>query len=316
MALRRRRRRRRPRPRRFPWLAFGVIAVVVVGLWWSVNAIKRQIAGYFEPTRSAHHGKRAVPSGARVATTSSPVRVTSPEPTQQRPLTEAKGPLALTHPPMVAIIIDDCGNNLAKDEQFLGLPAQLTLAILPLTAHGREIAQEAAAAGKSIMLHLPMQPESSEHNPGPGAITISMTDAQIALQVEADLASLPPVPGANNHMGSKGTSDPRVMHDVLEALKSKHLFFIDSETTNASLGAQMAREMGLLTAARDVFLDNDLSEPAIEAQLRETQKVAIERGQAIAIGHPNAETAIALAKMIPQMQAAGIEFVSAETLVK
>ena len=217
---------------------------------------------------------------------------------------------------MVAIIIDDCGNNLAKDEQFLALPAPLTFAILPLTAHGREIAQEAAGVGKPIMLHLPMQPESSEHNPGPGAITTNMNDGQIAAQVERDLASLPPVPGANNHMGSLGTADPRVMRAVLGVFKQKRLFFIDSETTNASIAAQLARGMGLQTAVRDVFLDDDVNEPAIEAQLRDAVKIAQQRGQAIAIGHPFPETAVALAKMIPRMRSEGVEFVAAETLVK
>ncbi len=232
--------------------------------------------------------------------------------TQQ--LGEARRALAPPHPPRIAIIIDDCGNNLAKDEQFLEFP--VTFAVLPLTEHARDIADEAQAAGKPIMLHLPMQPISEDHNPGPGAILTSMTDQQIAAQIDQDLASIPPVPGANNHMGSKGTSDPRVMHDVLAALKQKRLFFIDSETSNASLGAQMAHEMGLQTAARDVFLDNDVNEAAIEAQLREAQRIAIERGQAIAIGHPNTETAQALAAMIPKMQAAGIEFVPAESLVR
>lgn len=226
------------------------------------------------------------------------------------------GSLGAVHPPVVAIIIDDCGNNLAKDERFLGLPVPLTFAILPLTAHGREIAQEAASVGKPIMLHLPMQPQSSDHNPGPGAITTGMSDQQIAAQVEQDLSSLPPVPGANNHMGSKGTADPRVMRAVLAVLKQRRLFFIDSETSNESIGAQLARDMGLQTAARDVFLDNEVSEPAIEAQMRDAAKIARQRGQAIAIGHPFPETALALAKMIPRMKSEGVEFVAAETLVK
>jgi uncharacterized protein len=287
--------------------------IIVAGVWWSVGALRRQFAGYFEPSASRHAATHA---SAR------PRGAVHPEPTSPtaspafRPLSVATGPFAPPQPPRIAIIIDDCGNNLPKDEQFLSLPATLTLAILPLSAHGRDIAEEAQAAGKAIMLHLPMQPVSAEHNPGPGAITTSMTDTQIAAQIDEDLNSLPPVPGGNNHMGSKGTADPRVMHDVLEVFKAKHLFFIDSETTNASLGAQMAHELGVQTAARDVFLDNEVDEPAIEAQLREAEKIALAHGEAIAIGHPFPETAQAIAKLIPEMQAAGIQFVAAETLVR
>jgi polysaccharide deacetylase 2 family uncharacterized protein YibQ len=78
----------------------------------------------------------------------------------------------------------------------------------------------------------------------------------------------------------------------------------------------MAREIGVQTAARDVFLDNEVDEPAIEVQLRDAERVALARGEAIAIGHPFPETAQAIAKLIPEMKAAGIEFVAAETLVR
>ncbi|HME81407.1 MAG TPA: divergent polysaccharide deacetylase family protein [Candidatus Eremiobacteraceae bacterium] len=291
-----------------------LVGLIVAASWWGIVALKRQIAGYYGGGSHAHQAKQRTSQGTRPLKPGPQVAQSAPP--ALRPAVSGTGPLAPPHPPRVAIIIDDCGNNLPKDEQFLPFSVPLTLAILPLTQHGREFAQEAQAAGKPIMLHLPMQPLSSDYNPGPGAITTSMTDQQIMTQVELDLESLPPVPGGNNHMGSRGTSDPRVMHDVLAVFKSKGLFFIDSETTNASLGAQMAREAGVQTAARDVFLDNDVNEKAIEAQLLATEKVALERGQAIAIGHPFPETAQALSVMIPQMQAAGIEFVAAETLVK
>jgi polysaccharide deacetylase 2 family uncharacterized protein YibQ len=279
-----------------------------------VAALKRQIAGYYE---GGSHARRAKPHTAQEnrSPNASPQVAQSVAPALH-PAVTGTGPLAQPHAPRVAIIIDDLGNNLSKDEQFLPIGVPLTLAILPLTQHGREFAQEAQAAGKPIILHLPMQPISSDHDPGPGAITTSMSDQQIMAQVEQDLESLPPVPGANNHMGSRGTSDPRVMRAVLAVFKSKGLFFIDSETSNASIGAQMAREAGVQTAARDIFLDNDVNEKAIEAQLFATERVALEHGQAIAIGHPFPETAQALSVMIPQMQAAGIEFVAAETLVK
>jgi len=311
MPVRRRRPRRRPRPRPFPWLPLLAVCIALVLLWRGIAAVQRQIAGYFPSVPAKRHVVMRKPTPLPQV----PVRTRSAA-TEQPRLGAQLGSLGAVHPPVVAIIIDDCGNNLVKDEQFLGLPAPLTFAILPLTAHGREIAYEAASIGKPIMLHLPMQPESSEHNPGPGAITTGMSDAQIAAQVEQDLSSLPPVPGANNHMGSKGTADPRVMRAVLAVLKQRRLFFIDSETTNESIGAQLARTMGLQTAARDVFLDDEVSEPAIEAQMRDAAKIARQRGQAIAIGHPFPETALALAKMIPKMQSEGVEFVAAETLVK
>jgi uncharacterized protein len=198
----------------------------------------------------------------------------------------------------------------------LTLPIPITLSVLPMTPHGREIADAARAAGKYVILHLPMQPESAAANPGPGAITTDMSDDQVRAQVQDDLNALPAVPGANNHMGSRATSDQRVMNDVIGVLKEHHMFFIDSVTSPSSVGAATARAMAVPSASRAVFLDNQATIPYVDGQLRATMARALKYGTAIAIGHPNPQTDQSLAAMIPQMQAAGIVFVPAQSLVQ
>jgi len=143
-----------------------------------------------------------------------------------------------------------------------------------------------------------------------------MTDAQVRAQLAADIASLPPLPGANNHMGSKASSDPRVMRDVLTVLKADGMFYVDSMTALSSVGAPTARELGVPTAARDIFLDNQATVPYVETQLKQLEAVARRKGVAIAIGHPNPQTAQALEAMVPQMVADGFTFVTAQSLVK
>jgi polysaccharide deacetylase 2 family uncharacterized protein YibQ len=117
-------------------------------------------------------------------------------------------------------------------------------------------------------------------------------------------------------MGSKATGDPRVIRDVLEVFQQRHMFFIDSKTSEDSVGESTARELGIPTAQRDIFLDNQKDRPYILGQLKQVQDVALKRGVAIAIGHPNVSTAQALVEAVPQMEAAGITFVPAATLVK
>src|ERR1700674_4145186 len=121
MAVRRRRPRRRPRPRPFPWLPTVIVILFVAGLWWSAGALKRQIAGYYE---TGSHGHRVGPRTARQPQSiHGAARPTTPNAAALRPLISATGALGSLHPPRVAIIIDDCGNNLPKDEQFLALQA-------------------------------------------------------------------------------------------------------------------------------------------------------------------------------------------------
>ena len=284
-------------------MAVALGGVIVYGC----VSISHQIKGYF-----GGGGQRRTSAGTPVASAPAP----PPGPESPQP-SVSPGPSALPSAgPKVAIIIDDCGYSEERCKLFLDLPVPITLSILPLTPHGKQIETDALAAGKAVMLHLPMEPQSSQADPGPGAITTAMTDAQVRAQVEADADSLSEMPGANNHMGSKATSDPRVMRDVLDVLRERHMFFIDSMTSMTTVGETTARELGIPTAERDVFLDNYKDLPYIRRQLEQVQAVALRRGSAIAIGHPNTTTAQALAEAIPLMQDAGITFVTAQSMVR
>ena len=264
--------------------------------------INRQMRGYF-----------SVPSGLPSPLASRPGLPVLPSTSSPAP---AASPPVVVTGPRVAIIIDDCGYNVKRCEQFLALPIPITLSILPLTPHAKQLVADALAAGKSVMLHLPMEPESATVHPGPGAILTEMSDDQVRSQVEADIDSVPGVPGANNHEGSKATSDPRVMRDVLEVFREHHLFFIDSMTSYTTVGAATAQELGIPTARRDVFLDDSRDVPYIQGQFAELQRVALKRGSAIAIGHPFDTTALALRESIPKLEQAGITFVPAQDLVR
>lgn len=300
-------RRRRPLRRQARNRRSGLPLIIAVALVLVVIAVvvERQFAGYFG-RGPAHH----------VAVTT-PTPAASGPPAPLESITPAPSPTpAPSGAPRVAIIIDDCGYSLPRDLVFLKLPIPLTLSILPMTPHGKEVAAAAVAAGKAVMLHIPMEPFSSGAHPGPGEISTEMTDAQIKTQLDADIASLPPLPGANNHMGSKASSDPRVMHDVIDILKRNDMFFIDSMTAMTTVGAATASELGVPTAKRDVFLDDSVNVPYIEGQIRILEATARKNGEAIAIGHPFPATYQALETMLPEMQAAGFAFVDARTLVK
>ena len=84
------------------------------------------------------------------------------------------------------------------------------------------------------------------------------------------------------------------MSEVLEVIKCKDLFFVDSLTTNRSKGYRTAKTLQVTTARRDIFLDNRLEESAILVQLHKLKRIAMRHGRAIGIGHPFPETARAL----------------------
>ncbi len=282
-----------------------MIALVLLAVVLVVMAINKQIKGYFTAPRQLSIPQASVTPEVAPAQ-SPPVETPSPV---------VSGPVSGTGP-KVAIIIDDCGYNVKRCKQFLEMPIPITISILPMTPYGKELETDALAAGKSVMLHLPMEPDSPLAHPGQGAIMTAMSDAEVEAQVEADIASVPDVPGANNHMGSKATSDARIMRDVLQVFQKHHLFFIDSMTSYTTVAGTTAHALGIPTAQRDIFLDDSRDLKYIEGQFAQLQRVALKQGTAIAIGHPFDTTAQALREAIPAMQADGITFVPAQSLVK
>jgi polysaccharide deacetylase 2 family uncharacterized protein YibQ len=218
--------------------------------------------------------------------------------------------------PRVAIIFDDAGYSIraAREVESIGRP--VTLSVLPDLPYSTAIAEEAAARGVQVILHLPLEPDDETIRLGEGGIRVAMSDEQIRRMVAADLATVPTAVGANNHMGSLGTSDPRVMRAVMEEMKARRLFFVDSVTSPHSVAAQVAREMNVPTAARAVFLDNRDEEEYVRGQFRILIALAQGRGQAIAIGHVGRVTASVLVSMLPEFDEAGIQLVRASDLVR
>ncbi len=216
-----------------------------------------------------------------------------------------------------AIIIDDLGGNLAAARQLLALPYSLTFSVLPHLRESVETAEEACRAGHEVMLHLPMEPEPGSHaSPGKGEIRIGMTSFEVEQILQSDLASVPHAVGVNNHMGSRATADPRLMTAVMRSLAGRHLYFVDSRTTAASVAFEAARQQGLPSFYRSVFLDDTESVPYTLGQLRQFRRVLEEQGTALAIGHPYPTTIAALAKFLPQLESDEVQLAPASRLMQ
>ncbi len=219
-------------------------------------------------------------------------------------------PLLKPPPPRIAIVVDDLGQDRRIAEELLSLDAPLTFSILPLQTHSRRIAKTAHAEGREVILHLPLEPRGFPlKDPGTGALFVAMGDKELVRQLRKDLDAVPYIAGVNNHMGSRFMEHGEKVRLVLEELKGRGLFFLDSRTTSNSTGYRIARSLALRTAERDVFLDNETGAKDITAQVEQLIRIARKDGKAIGICHPYPSTVTVLKEMIPKIKAQGIEIV-------
>jgi uncharacterized protein len=210
----------------------------------------------------------------------------------------------------IVLILDDVGYDHAATERAAALPATINFAVIPGTPHAKRSAEFLAARGFEILCHLPMEPVGyPKVSPGNGAILLALSDEEIRRRTTAMFRQIPHAIGVNNHMGSAATADARVMKNVLEAVRDEGVFFVDSRTSGRSLGHRMAVDLGIPSAGRDVFLDDDASVEAIRGQVQRLAKLAsASDGVIVAIGHLYPSTLQVLSEEIPKLRAAGYTF--------
>ncbi len=218
--------------------------------------------------------------------------------------------------PQLAIIIDDLGHRPVEGHRAVALPGTVAVAVLPHTPHGEKLARAAHAAGKEVLLHLPLEPVDEECLMGPGSLWLDMTREEFSRTLQENLDAVPYAVGVNNHMGSLLTRHPGHMGWLMGALSDQDLFFVDSYTTNASVALATADEHGVSAVRRDIFLDRNSDIEAIRAQLATALERARRTGSVLIIGHPYPETLGVLETALPELEAQGFELVTVAGLIE
>lgn len=210
----------------------------------------------------------------------------------------------------MSIIIDDLGQSPERDSRTLALPGPVTMAIMPDTPHATAFARQAHKAGKTVILHMPMDPAT-----GPYAWHPGIAIEELARRLDAALVKVPYAAGINNHMGSRMTAQREPMAWLMGELQRRHLFFVDSRTSAATVAAAEAQAHDVAHVSRDVFLDDVRTPEAIDAQLQQGVALARKQGSAVLIGHPYPQTLAVLERQIPRLKQLGIELVTLQQMI-
>ncbi|MDB9884647.1 divergent polysaccharide deacetylase family protein [Candidatus Marinimicrobia bacterium] len=209
----------------------------------------------------------------------------------------------------IVLIIDDFGyrNDLISDG-FLKLNIPITCAIIPGHSQSKIFAEKAINAGKEVIIHMPMESSVVTSGEEEYKIKIGMTSEEVEWRINEVLKEIPSAVGMNNHQGSKATTDGKIMSVVASVLKERDKYFLDSRTAANTVGEKSMRSIGVPTASRHVFLDNNPSIDQISAQLDELVAFAKKRGIGIGIGHARPNTLKVLETKIPELLKAGYKF--------
>lgn len=242
----------------------------------------------------------ATPSQDVETTFPQPVPDSTAPPAAPSGTTPATRPVPDPHKPprgsgRLAIVIDDLGESINAARKLTSLSYPVTFAIWPRASHTRQVAEIGTQKGAEIIIHQPMEPEGYPGvHPGPGTVFVHMTPDQIRTVIYENLRLVPEAVGINNHMGSRFTQNRTAVQAAIKELQEHNLFVLDSWTHSKSVLFDEARNAGMITYKRSVFIDVIRDVSSIVHQLEKAERIALTTGQAIAIGHPLPETLAAL----------------------
>ena len=218
--------------------------------------------------------------------------------------------------PAVAIIIDDIGYRIHDDRQALALPGPFSYAVLPHTPGADEAIHSVRESNRDLILHMPMEKLHPQNKAEvPGTLRQDMSQARYIRTIHRNIAAVPDIIAVNNHEGSRLTANTERMRWLMKELASyPHLAFIDSRTTRHTVALSTARQYGLITTHRDVFLDHEPEK--IQDQFDLLIETAKRNGTALGVAHPHKETIRYLRSQLPALEQHGVHLIPVSELLK
>ena len=202
----------------------------------------------------------------------------------------------------LAIVIDDLGYHVKEDEQILAMPKAVSVAIIPAAPYAKQRNQQAFQQGRDILIHMPME-TVSKMKIEDGGLHLGMSQGEVNHRVQTAHDIVSNAIGMNNHMGSAATTDGPLMTKLMTALREHHLAFLDSRTIGRSVAGKIAKEQGVRTLDRHIFLDDSDAFADVQRQFQSAVQYAQKHGIAIAIGHPRKNTIAVLQAGIANLPA-------------
>lgn len=209
--------------------------------------------------------------------------------------------------PLVAVVLTGLGLNGPRTLQAIEqLPPEISLSFSPYGKQTEEFMRTARAFGHEVLLDLPMEPASAD-DPGTLAMLTSLAPGQNLDRLDIVLTRGRGYVGVVGALGSRFVGNPESLKPVLEALYERGLLYLDNRPLDEPLAARAAGQMGIPVAINDRSLDARMAAtPAVDASLAQVERIARERGTAVALGEPNPSTIAELKEWVASLSGKGL----------
>ncbi len=226
---------------------------------------------------------------------------------------------ATTEQPQIAVVLTGLGfSSRATETAIEDLPPGVTLSFTPYAPKLPQWIALARGNGHEVMLDLPMEPVTyPDDDPGPRALLTQLDELQNNQRLRWVIGRAEGYVGLAATMGSRFTGSEPHLKPVLQEIKDQGLMFLDNQSSEASVVARVAQDLGLPHAVNDRTLDEgDVGHLTIDARLAQIERLALSDGASIAIGRPYPATLERLREWIKTLESRGFELVPITVLAQ
>jgi uncharacterized protein len=186
----------------------------------------------------------------------------------------------------IAILISGMGLSHTGTRQAISqLPSEITLAFAPYAKDLSNWGTKAKQDGHEVMLQIPMEPfDYPDNDPGPYTLLNRLSVHKNIRRLKWLMSRFSGYFGVTNYMGAKFTASSDTLRPILDELNNRGLVYVDDGSSARSRSSAVAQQIGIGYARANIVIDAEQSDTEILANLKQLEKIAIERGVAIGIG--------------------------------
>lgn len=223
---------------------------------------------------------------------------------------------SLERRPKVAVVVTSLGISEKQTKAALSLPGSMTLAFAPYSSKLENWISESRSAGHEVLITLPMEPvDFPKSDPGPFALLSTLDANQNLRRLEWIMSRGTGYVGLVNFMGSRFSSNEKIMKPIFTVMKDRGLAYLDTKETTVDTASKIATKIGVPNISADLLIDDNLSRASIVASLARIENLAKTNGSAIAIARPYPVTIERLKAWSRDLQAKGIVLVPISSLI-
>ncbi len=206
--------------------------------------------------------------------------------------------------PIIAILMDGLGT--LKSIEASNFPPEISLG----TTLYNESAHNDLINTNDVLLNIPLESkDNSTSNSDSQTLLISNSNEENIQKLSNILDNLKENQAVYTSSDELYTSSEKNAQLLLSQLKHRNLIYLCGKQDQNSTIYQLAEKMSFHILANDVILDEEISPEAINENLLKMEKIAKQRGYAVAIGSLYPLTLELLLKWIPSLEEKGIKIV-------